>query len=238
VTGDAAKLPRVPSDPPLVTCVIPVRDGARYLGAAIDSVLAQSHRPLEVLVVDDGSTDASAAVAEAYGPPVRVLRRAPAGLPETRNVGVRAARGDFIAMLDADDLLVGDRIARQLERFAARPELELCLGRAESFWEPGLEEEEARYRANDKVYAVYHVGTMLARTALFDRVGLMDAGRPHTDQIDWFSRVRDAGVVVEVLDEVVMRRRMHGTSMSHQPIDHGVYLDLLKARLDQRRERG
>src|SRR5690242_4967891 len=96
---------------PTVTCIVPVFNGERYLGEALDSIFAQGHQPLEVLVVDDGSTDGSAAVAKSYGDRVRYFFQPNAGPAAARNLGLEAARGEFIAFLDADDLWHRDKLA-------------------------------------------------------------------------------------------------------------------------------
>src|SRR5258708_3362172 len=90
---------------PPVSVIIPCYNGRRFLSQAIDSVLVQTIVPGEIIVVDDGSTDDSAEVAESYGPPVRVIRQANQGESAARNVGIAAARGDYLLFLDADDLL-------------------------------------------------------------------------------------------------------------------------------------
>ncbi len=222
----------------LVTCIVPVHNGEAFLGEALDSILAQDHRPLEVIVVDNGSTDASAGLAAGYGDAVRVIRQADLGPAAGRNRGLAAASGEFVAFLDADDVFVEGKLSRQLGRFAASPELGVSLGLAENFWEPGLEEEEARYRANGKVYASHVFGTMLARRGVFDVVGPIDETRIHGDQVDWFSRLDDSAVKVEVLNEVLMRRRMHPASLSHTQPDLDSYLELVKLRRDQRHRAG
>lgn len=97
-----------------VSVVIPCYNGAAYLRETLESALAQTHAPLEVIVVDDGSTDDSAAIAESFGPPVRVIRQENRGESAARNVGVRASRGDWIAFLDADDLWDPCKLEAQL----------------------------------------------------------------------------------------------------------------------------
>ena len=87
-----------------VTVIIPCYNGAAYLREAIDSALDQTHPPLEVIVIDDGSTDDSAAIAESYGPPVCVIRQENQGESVARNRGIDEAKGDWVAFLDADDL--------------------------------------------------------------------------------------------------------------------------------------
>jgi len=98
-----------------VSVVIPCYNAARFLRETLASALNQTCRPLEIIVVDDGSTDDSAAIAESFGPPVRVIRQANQGESVARNVGIAAARGDYLQFLDADDLLDREAIRRKAE---------------------------------------------------------------------------------------------------------------------------
>ncbi|HEY0959864.1 MAG TPA: glycosyltransferase family 2 protein [Novosphingobium sp.] len=110
---------------PLVSVVIPNYNGSPTLDETLRSVRAQSHEALEILVVDDGSTDESAALVERHAvqdPRVRLIRQANAGVAAARNTGWREARSDFIAFVDSDDLWTTDKIALQLERMLAEDE--------------------------------------------------------------------------------------------------------------------
>jgi glycosyltransferase involved in cell wall biosynthesis len=98
-----------------VSVVIPCYNGARFLREALESALRQTHAPLEVIVVDDGSTDDSVGIAEAVGSPVRVIQQAHGGESVARNRGIEEARGDWIGFLDADDLWEPTKLERQLE---------------------------------------------------------------------------------------------------------------------------
>src|SRR5690348_10269988 len=103
---------------PTVSVVIPAFNAAEYIGQAIDSVLAQTHQPIEIIVVDDGSTDQTAQIAAAYPAPVRVLRKPNGGPASARNMGIAAATGSWIALLDADDRWLANKLERQLRHVA------------------------------------------------------------------------------------------------------------------------
>jgi glycosyltransferase involved in cell wall biosynthesis len=104
---------------PTVSVVIPCYNGARFLRATLGSVLAQTHLSCEVIVVDDGSTDDSAGVAESFGPPVRVIRQPNQGESVARNRGIDEAQGEWIAFLDADDVWLPEKTERQLHGMAS-----------------------------------------------------------------------------------------------------------------------
>jgi len=115
---------------PLVTVVIPVFNRAGMVVEAVESCLAQDWRPLEILVVDDGSTDDPAAALRRFGDRVRVLRQANSGVSCARNAGIAAARGDFIHFLDSDNLLLPDAVSAKVAAFRAIPDAAICFGGA------------------------------------------------------------------------------------------------------------
>ncbi|MGH6924459.1 MAG: glycosyltransferase family 2 protein [Propylenella sp.] len=119
---------------PLVSVIIPVHNRAAYLREAIDSVLSQTYRAIEVVVVDDGSTDGSVALAESIArddPRVRTVRMQNEGPSAARNAGLDHARGEFICFLDADDWIMPDKIRRQMNALHARPDVDLVYS---DFW--------------------------------------------------------------------------------------------------------
>src|SRR3954447_1295253 len=204
---------------PLVSVVIPVFDGEAYLAAAIESALAQTYEPVEVIVVDDGSTDGSAAVAARYD--VRMLRQPNRGVSAAYNAGVEAARGELIAFLDADDLWPADRLAIQVRHLLARPELGFVMAHAIQFMEPGAEHPD--WLTEDWLAGVGATaaagpgsprgdvtapstcsGTVLARTAVFRQVGRFDENLDMGEDLDWLMRATDAGVRHELLPDVVL----------------------------------
>jgi glycosyltransferase involved in cell wall biosynthesis len=224
-----------------VSCIVPVFNGERYLQEALESILSQTYRPLEIVVVDDGSTDGSPAIAKAFGERVRYVRQPNAGPSSARNLGLSVVTGQFVAFLDADDLWHPEKLARQIARFAAQPEFDLCITYARNFWTPELLEQPARRHDDPREEGVpgYFTSALLARRALFDRVGPFNPLLMYSDDTEWFLRVADHGAVLELLPEVLTYHRMHHTNMSHQrgaDCRHE-YLLLLKQSLDRRRGR-
>jgi glycosyltransferase involved in cell wall biosynthesis len=98
-----------------VSVVIPCHNGARFLRETLNSVILQTHRPCEIIVVDDGSTDESVLVAESFGPAVSIVRQTNQGESVARNHGIERAKGDWVAFLDADDLWEPTKLERQVE---------------------------------------------------------------------------------------------------------------------------
>jgi glycosyltransferase involved in cell wall biosynthesis len=222
----------------LVSVVIPVFNGERYLRETLDSVFAQTHRPLEVIVVDDGSTDHSLELARASGHPLIALSQPNGGHASARNHGLAHATGEFIAFDDADDLWDPHKLALQLARFDARPELGVVFAHLQNFWSPDVE-ESARVTGEELERPVpgYTSVTMLARRELFTRIGTFDVSLRHGNDRDWFCRATEQGVAVEMMPDVLVHRRLHAANRSAAlgANSRAEYLRILKASLDRRR---
>jgi glycosyltransferase involved in cell wall biosynthesis len=202
----------------LTSCIVPAFNGERYLREALDSILGQSYRSLEVVVVDDGSTDGTAALVASYGDAVRYLFQPNAGTAAARNRGIEAAHGELLAFLDQDDLWHPEKLARQQARFAARPELEYCVTHVQNFWVPELGQEAERYRGHRLAQPLpgYTCQALLARRGLFERLGGFDVELATADDVDWFLRAADRGAVGELLPDVLVYRRLHQTNQSRR----------------------
>lgn len=201
----------------LVSCVLPALDAAAFLHEAVESIRAQTHRVYEIIVVaDPGSHDATVAIAGTLGVQVVLPDVARGGPALARNAGLRAARGEFVAFLDADDRWHPEKLARQLAVLQAQPTLGYCLSHAHIYWEAHLQEEAQRFQDHPRAQPMpgYATTTLLARRALFERVGAFNPALHFTDAIDWFLRAADLGVAMEMVPEVLTYRRIHGRNMS------------------------
>lgn len=222
---------------PLVTAAIPVRDGEAYLAEAIESVLAQTRPCDQIVVVDNGSSDRSAEIARGFGPPVEVVAEPRAGIGIARNAAVRAARGDFIAFLDADDLWAPEKTRVQLEAFAARPELSLVFGHAQQFAGAALSEvDRASLRLPAAPQPGAHTGAMMARREAIEAIGPWSEDMKIADGLGFLLRARELGLEQEMLPDVVMLRRVHGANHSIVNREERVeFARMLKRSLDRRR---
>ncbi len=225
-----------------VTCILPVHNGARFLAEALDSVLEQEGVPdLDVVVVDDGSTDDTPAVLEGYGDRIRVLRQENAGVAAARNAGLAEASADFVAFQDADDIWMPGKLRTQLDCFEENPDLDLCVGFVQNFWMDEVAHERALFEGTDFAAptAAYGPPLLVARASAFERVGGFDPDLVVGEDNDWFIRAREAGLVEHVVPEVILRRRRHRGSLTRSdPASREALLRNMKASLDRRRARG
>jgi glycosyltransferase involved in cell wall biosynthesis len=222
---------------PRVSAVIVVHNGERYLGAAIDSVLVQRPRPFEVIVIDDGSTDETAALAAGFGSPVRCVSQARRGIGAARNAGIALSRGDFVAFLDSDDLWTPESLGCLLAAFATEPGLELAFGRVRQFISPDVQPGASqRLVVRDDLEPGYLVGAVLIRRAALERVGSFCEQVSTGDFLDWIARAREAGVREALVPEHVLWRRVHESNHGLIHADRRTdYARILKRALDRRR---
>lgn len=201
-----------------MTCVVPAFNSERFIGEALQSILQQKIPPAEVIVVDDGSTDATAEVVAGFMPRVRYIRQRTVGPPATRNAGIAAARHDLIAFLDADDRWHEEKLWRQLTCLEADPTIDVCVVRARNFWASELVDEEASLHDHPRAGPIpaYVSGAMLARRRAFERVGLFDTSLWFADGPVWFMRARRLGVRVHEVPDVLLQHRMHRDNISRR----------------------
>lgn len=218
--------------------VIPVYDGAPYLGEAIDSVLGQTRPPDEVVIVDDGSVDSTPEVIASYGPPVRGVRQPHLGNAAAVNRGIEATKGQFVAFLDADDVWAQDKLAVQLEVLESDGDTDAVFGLVEQF----LSEDADPSLASKVVIppapqAGVSKTAMLIRRPALDRVGNFNEARTNSDFTDWYLRALEQGLTSRIPQVIVARRRIHGANLGIREHDRQwpETLDALKASLDRRR---
>lgn len=228
------------TSPDLISVLIPAYNAAAYLGEAIESVFAQTHRPLEVVVVDDGSDDDTAAVAAGFGDRIRFAGQQRGGGGSARNAAVALARGSQLAFLDADDRFLPHKLERQLAALRLDPELDMVFGHVREFVSPELP-AEARAAIRTPVAAAPWTApnVMLIRRESFERVGPFATDLRVGETVDWYARAIDAGLKGLTLPEIVLERRLHATNTGMRERDAGLdYIRVVRASMARRRDAG
>ena len=220
-----------------VSVVIPAWNAELYLAEALDSVLAQSCPVDEIVVVDDGSTDATAAVCERY-PRVRYERQANAGAGAARNRGVALTSGEYVAFLDADDLWTPEKVALQVSALHDR-EVEAVFASARNFISPERTGELAPPRTAPPSMPAYIPSALMTRRSVLEQQGPFSTGGSLTDWVEWYLRFLDGGGRVFVCPELLVHRRIHGANASmRDPAGMKAYVRMLKTSIDRRRLTG
>ena len=224
---------------PAISVIVPVFNGAAFLAEAVASVRSQSLRPFEIIVVDDGSVDDTAAVIDSLGPELRSIRQPNRGPAAARNRGLEMARGDFIAFIDADDLWLGSKLEIQARRLCGDSAVQLVLAATQRVKPSDGSETGGRGQGlmpTGPVWMLLSLGAALFRRTVFDTVGQFDEDLRQGEDVDWFMRARELGIEMGVSSEVVQLYRRHGANLTDDRQDTDrFFLTVLRKSLDRRR---
>jgi len=218
---------------PLVTVIVASYNGERFLRETLASLFAQDFDSFEAVFVDDGSTDATGEIARSF--PVRYIRQENRGPSAARNAGLAAAHGSLVAFLDDDDLLPPTKLSVQAGYLAAHPEVGCVLGRQEWILEEGV---EAPPLVDDLVFGLpggIQLVTAMIRRSVLEQVGGFDESYRYAEDRDLLIRIREGGVRIAVLPEVVLHKRVHGSNLTMAPPETHPMLRSLREKLERER---
>lgn len=222
----------------LVSVIVPTFNAGRTLAATLASIQAQSVAPVQIIVVDDGSTDDTAAVAEAGAlAGSELIRLTNSGVASAMNAGLAVAQGDWIAFLDADDLWEPNCLQSQLAHALANPGLDACVGGVTEFVCPSLGSADAARLRPRPPQTAWLSGATLVRRAVFNQTGVFNPTLRLGCWIDWVDRARRAGARFGEHQRLVLRRRLHPASLSmSQAARDGALLQVARLAIARRRE--
>lgn len=197
----------------LVSVIIPVYNGEKYLADAIDSVLRQTYAQIELIVIDDGSVDKTADIARAY-PEVIYIYQKNSGNGIARNVGIANANGAFVALLDADDIWRPTKLAKQIDFLCTHSHFDIAICHMELLLEDGVQSSTRYVARQQRNQAAYLPSAMCVHRHVLDEVGQYDQSLPIGNDFDWFFRAIDTGIEIGVVPEPLLIRRLHGDNLS------------------------
>lgn len=197
-----------------ISLIIPLHQGERFIGDALESVRAQEQPADEVIVVDDGSTDGGAQVARAF-PGVTLVQQECAGPGAARNRGIAAARHDVIALLDQDDMLRPSALRRHREALVAHPEalVSVCRQRFSVLDGEAMPAWQRPELVGTDVLT-WTPSCMCFRRESFGRIGPFDESLRTTSDFEWFRLYRASGLPFAAIEETLVDRRVHAGCQS------------------------
>lgn len=223
-------------DFPLVSIIVPVFNGERYLSEALRSIENQTYPNIEIIVVNDGSLDETLSVIRTF-PSVIAITQPHRGLSTALNNGIQNAKGEFFAFLDADDVWVKDKLWNQMKIFMENPRIEAVFGHIVQFRcsRKSMEEEEKNPFNRMPGYCK---GSMLIKKTSFSRIGFFSTRWEMGDFIEWYKRAKEKDLKTALIPEIVMKRRIHSHNMSlSRETGKKDYVRILKAAMDRSRKK-
>jgi len=225
------------NDEHLVSVIIPVFNGDRFLNEAIESVINQTYKNYEIIVVDDGSTDKSAEIAKSYNEVIYKYQDN-GGVASARNTALKILNGDFVAFLDSDDYYPKDKLAIQMNHLLKNKTVDCCIGQLESFVEPGYNispHDFDHFTKKEKI----GLATLVANKFVFDKVGYFNINYIAGSDFEWITRAIELKVKIDVLPYIFLNRRIHDNNISiiNKKYKHELRFSILKESLDRKRKK-
>ena len=222
---------------PSVTAILALYNGATYLREALDSILAQNYPKLDIIAIDDGSTDATAETLQTYAQ-INYHYQENAGVAAARNRAVEIASGEWLAFLDQDDVWLPNKLEQQINFVEPNPQLEIVLGQQSVFLDNEIEKPGwIKEQHIDEDHTGYHLGTALIRRSVFEKVGFFDPQYRLSSDSDWFFRAKELGIQTETFPGVVLRKRVHDENESaHAQLSGQELLKVVRSRLARNKQ--
>ncbi|MDF1655469.1 MAG: glycosyltransferase family A protein [Coxiellaceae bacterium] len=206
---------------PLISIIVPAYNAERFITDAINSLLNQTYTNIEIIIIDDESTDNTLAIARSFPNKVRVYSQTNSGPAAARNTGISKAKGELFAFLDADDTWGKNKLTKQQAVLQENPNIDMVFGHV---------------KQNQTILSgISHI-TLLVRKTSYLKVGNLETEWKCGEFIDWYARAKDLGLQEHLLDEVVASRRIHDDNLGiREKNKRSDYLKVIKATLDRRR---
>jgi glycosyltransferase involved in cell wall biosynthesis len=215
------------SSPP-VSIILPVYNGEAFLPDALKALNDQAYPALEIIVVDDGSTDGTAAIVKQH-PHVQYLYQPNAGPAAARNTGIRHSTTELLGFLDVDDRLPAGKIKWQVDYLHAHPDLEVVMGGIKYVLLDGAKITDSPFEDPNEMRAFVNLGAGLFRRSVFDRIRLFAEDLRYSEDVDWFLRALEQDILLTIVKEPGLLYQRHPASMTAQAGDDRMRMSFLRA---------
>jgi len=221
---------------PKISVIIPIYNDALYIQEAIKSVLSQTIEELEIIIINDGSTDNFEEKIECFNDPrIRIIEQINSGAAAARNNGIKNAKGKFLAFLDADDIWAPNKLKLQLEVLINREDINMVYGQVNEFYDSSILGYDDLQK-NAKTFVGYSPIALLISKKDFLSVGDFQSKWKVAEFIDWYDRAKHVGLMEIILPDLLAFRRIHSGNIDRlNRLDAKQYVAVLKEALDRKR---
>lgn len=222
-----------------VSVVVPVYNGEAFLREAIQSIQRQDWGTAEIIIIDDGSTDRTAEIVAGFGDRVRYVQQSNLGAAAARNRGIKMAAGNVIAFLDADDLWLEHTLSLQLQKLQADPSMQMVRGYTQRTHLIAVQSDESKWENVGEAWPALSLGSAIMSKPVFDSVGYLDESLPFNEDVDWFLRAKETGIVTMLHEDVVQLYRRHEHNLTNnRELNRTSFLRTLKNTIERKRNNG
>ncbi len=191
------------------------KNSGSTIAEALDSIKSQSYSNYEVILVDANSTDETLKIADNYSW-VKAVRQRGIGFADAWNCGLKEATGEMVSFLDSDDIWVSDKLELQVNFLLANPSFDVVIGKVRFFADKG-KELPSTFRPELLMgeHLAHMPGAVMVRRHVFERIGLFDPDLSVASDIDWFAKLKDAGIKEGIIDRLLIHKRVHQSNLSY-----------------------
>ncbi|MBL1211026.1 glycosyltransferase family A protein [Geminocystis sp. GBBB08] len=221
---------------PFISVIIPAFNAEKYLKDAIESVIKQNYQPLEIILIDDGSTDNTAKVTKSFQN-IKYIYQENSGPAIARNNGIKIAKGEFIAFLDADDLWTDNHLELLVSCFKKTHDLEVAIGYVQCLFLKEKNQEKEYFEEFSNSTINVNLGAGLYKKSVFKKLGNFDPNLSPSEDVDWFLRIKEANINQIIVSETMLYYRIHDSNLSKdRKNSYSAFLKSLKMSLDRRKK--
>ena len=220
---------------PRISVIIAVKNGERFLSDCIQSVLAQTLNPSQIILIDGHSTDSTPAIARSF-PQIRYVLQSNLGISAAYNEGIQNANGEVIAFISHDDMWTPDKLAIQVNWMVKHPHLVYTTAHVKFFMEPRMPPPSG-FRPELLIgdHQADIMETLVAHRKAFDLIGLFNTELAIAADVDWFAQARDAHIAAECLPQVLLHKRIHDTNSSNTDPESKELLAVMRKSIERKR---
>lgn len=223
---------------PLVSVIIPVFNGEKYIKQTLESVINQTYKNLEIIVVDDGSIDATADIVKSFSN-IKYIYQENTGPARARNVGVENSSGEYLAFLDQDDQWVPEKINTQMQAFAENEKLDYTIAYQQILLKDNCKKPHwLKAEFLEQPVLGFLPGTLLVKRSAFFNIGAFTEKYVNASDADWFYKAADFGLILEIIPKTLLLRFIHDSNHSNKINNlHYDLVRLIKASINRKREK-
>lgn len=228
---------------PLISVIVPVYNGETFLEEAINSIIKQNYQPLEIIIIDDGSTDKTAQIASKFKNVAKYIYQQNAGPSSARNIGIKMAKGDLITFLDSDDLWLEGALKQQIFYLQNNHKIDIVQGHLQNLQTKIDPQNNTLIQKFGKPRLSFNVGSFIYRKSVFEKIGFFDENLRHSEDVEFLVRIKENNLNWVILKPVILLYRRHKGSLISQYDETKLknmhlqsWLKILKKNLDKRRQ--
>lgn len=217
---------------PVIDVIIPVYNREKYIRETIESILEQSWQNINIVLVDDGSTDASREIINEFTNKHSniqlISKEHNSGISDTSNIGLHHTTAEYIAFLDSDDLWDKEKLFKQMQYLKMNDSVDICFTLVKEF-----DHNPTKNLARKETFKGYHKSAMLCRSYIFKEIGEFDTNLAVGEFIDWLSRCSAKQIQFGMLEEILTYRRVHESNFTKK-IKASEYLEVIRAHMKRK----